>query len=104
VSNYHEFGLKVEKPSNELYQVLRKIHQSFTEELKLLLPFAQHTLLGTSNTASFSEVRGLVESPGGGCYQFVTEGMLEKFSLQTPIGPQVGISEQRTFEGWRKLA
>ena len=31
----HDLGLQIEKPSEELYRVLRKIHLSYSAELKL---------------------------------------------------------------------
>lgn len=98
-----DFGLNVEKPSEEFYQILRQIHNSFAEELKLLSPYSQQSLLGNSPSVSYSEVRGLVEGTNGGCYQFLSEGTLTKVMVQTPIGQQPGVTDQRTFEGWRKL-
>jgi hypothetical protein len=98
-----EFGLKIEKPTQELYDLLRRIHQSTALELKLLLPYAQLTVLGPANQVNYSEVRGVVESADGGCYQFVSEGTLERVNVPTQFGPQQGVSDNRLFEAWRKL-
>ena len=96
-------GLKVETPSDELYALLRKIHLSYGEQLKLLQPYAPQIVLGTNPSVSLAEVRGLVETTDGGCYGFVTEGTLTKTNVPGPMGMQEAITDQRTFEGWKKL-
>ncbi|MGV7213462.1 SDH family Clp fold serine proteinase [Bradyrhizobium sp. UFLA05-112] len=98
-----EHGLNVEKPSENFYRILRHIHLSYAEELKLLQPYSQQVVVGANPTANYSESRGLVESTDGGCYGFVSEGTLTKAQIQTPVGLQEAISDQRTFEGWRKI-
>jgi hypothetical protein len=97
-----ELGLQVEKPSEAFYRVLRKIHLSYAEELKLLQPYSQQVVLGVQRTATYFELRGLVESAAGG-YGFVSEGTLTKTQVSTPVGPQEAVTDQRPFEGWRKL-
>src|SRR5262249_34748678 len=94
-----ELALQVEKPSDALYRTLTKIHLSYAEELKLLQPYSQQVVLGVLPTATYVEVRGLVESTAGGCYGFVSEGTLTKTQVPTPMGPQEAITDQRTFEG-----
>jgi len=95
-------GLTVEKPSDEFYKQIRSIHLDYVTELKLLEPYSQQTVLGTAPTANYEEVRGLVESAEG-CYRFISEGTLTKTQVLTPLGPQPGVTDLRTFEGWRKL-
>jgi hypothetical protein len=99
-----EHGLNIEKPSDPFYRILRDIHLSYAEQLKLLQPYSQQVVIGTNPSATYSEVRGLIESAAGGCYGFVSEGEMTKTQVPTPVGPQDAISDQRTFEGWRKLA
>jgi hypothetical protein len=101
----HELGLKIEKPSPELYRTLRKIHLSYAGELKLIEPYSPQVLLGTNATVNFSLVRGLVESMSG-CYAFLSEGALTRNMTPGPPGgaAQEMITDQRTFEGWRKVA
>lgn len=53
--------------------------------------------------ANYSETRGLVGGTVGGCYQFVSEGLLTQVTLNTPMGQQIAVSDQRNFEGWRKV-
>lgn len=98
-----EMGLSVEKPSHEFYKTLKKLHASYTDELKLLEQFSPQTVLGTNPTANYSEVRGLIESTGGGSFGFLSEGTMTKSIVQTPAGPQEAITDQRTFEGWRRI-
>lgn len=101
-----ELGLNVEKPSPEFYETLSKLHQSFVQELKLLQPYTPQAVLGNApanQAVPYTEVRGLIESTEGGCYAFVTEGTLTGVHVAGPSGLQVGIQDQRTFEGWRRL-
>jgi len=98
-----EHGLNVEKPSEKFYRILRNIHLSYAEELKLLQPYSQQVVIGANPAVNYSEARGLVESTDGGCYGFVSEGTLTRAQIQTPMGLQDAISDQRTFEGWRKI-
>jgi hypothetical protein len=99
-----EHGLKVEKPSDQFYQILRRIHLSYSDELKLLQPYSQHVVIGTDPTKNYSETRGLIESTEGGSYAFISEGTLAKTQIATQAGPQEAISDQRLFDGWRKIA
>ena len=102
-------GLKVEKPSAELYPVLKQIHQSYVDEMKLLEPFSREVLLGTAQRAPYCLVRSLVERAEGKRYEFVSEGVMTRTTIMpipvpgspTPAVPQEAISDQRTFEGWR---
>ena len=96
-------GLKIEKPSQEFYGTLRKIHHSYTAEMKLLEPYSPQVLLGTAPSVAFTLVRGLVESTKGGCYAFISEGSLSRTMMPGPAGVQEILTDQRTFEGWRKM-
>jgi hypothetical protein len=93
-----ELGLRIEKPSAAFYRTLRDIHLSYAGEMKLIEPYSPQVLLGGNPTVNFHLVRGLVESTQGGCYAFLSEGTL----TQGPP-PQSMITDQRTFEGWRKV-
>lgn len=93
-------GLTVEKPSQQLYERLREIAASYTDEMKVLEPYSPSVMLGAQQNLAYTLVRGLIESTEGGCYGFVSEGVL----IETQPAPQRSISDQRTFEGWRKLS
>ena len=101
-----DLGLNIEKPSDQLYRLLRKIHLSYASELKLLEPYTpQEYLAGTgANTPiPYTITRALVEGTVGGCYGFVSEGTLRRVQVPTTNGTQEGVKDERTFEGWRKL-
>lgn len=99
-----ELGLAVEKPSDKFYAILKCINASYTEEMRLLQPYSPQVVLGANQVAPYTEVRGLVESTDGGCYGFVSEGSLKKEMVPGgPTGQQEAVSDQRTFEGWRRL-
>ena len=99
-------GLNIEKPSDDFYQILRKIQVDYTNELKLLEPYTPNAILGASDDGAavpFSIPRALVEAPGGGCYSFVSEGTVMRVTVQTSNGMQDGVKDERLFEGWRRL-
>lgn len=101
-----ELGLNIEKPPDSLYKLLRAIHLSYTQELKLLEPFNAQSLLAGGEVGEpvpFSITRGLVEGTVGGCYGFVSEGILQRVQVQTNSGVHEGVKDERTFEGWRTL-
>jgi hypothetical protein len=98
-----ELGLRIVKPTESFYRILRKIHLSYSSEMKLLEPYSPQVMLGANPTVNYQLVRGLVESTAGGCYGFISEGTLTQVAPQPPATlPQ--ITDQRTFEGWRKIA
>jgi Serine dehydrogenase proteinase len=98
-------GLAIEKPTVEFYQTLRKIHLSYAAELQLIEPYSPQVLLGAQPAVNYILTRGLVESADGGCHAFLSEGSLTKVMVPGPGGGmQDSITDQRTFEGWRKVA
>ena len=101
-----DLGLRVEKPSDELYQKLRSVHVDYVDELKMREPYSPKSdLVGLAydQGENYSIVRGLVEGPSGGCYGYLSEGTIAKVQVNTPNGSQEGVRDDRTFEGWRKL-
>lgn len=94
-----DLGLSVEVPSNDLYQILSAISKSYTDELKVLEPYSPGIMLGAQAAMAYRLVRGLIETTDGGCFGFVSEGTLSA----TMNGAQRLVSDQRAFEGWRKL-
>lgn len=100
-----ELGLKIEKPTDDFYKLLRKFYLSYSAELELIDPYSPQVILGAQPNVNYSFTRGLVESAAGGSYAFVSEGILSQIMAQGPLGVmQQSISDQRTFEGWRKVA
>ncbi len=92
-----ELGLKIEKPSAALYQLLTQINKSYADELKTFEPFSAQAILAGQPQNSYKLTRGLIESSEGS-YGYVSEG-----TLTLNPGIPSGVSDQRTFEGWRKL-
>ena len=104
-----DLGLNVEKPSDQLYSLLRSIHLSYVEELRLLEPYDPYNLIGTETSISYTLPRATIESCQTGCHGFVSEGIISKTmaAAMTPNGHHIQqevINDNRKFEGWRKLA
>lgn len=104
-----ELGLNVEKPSDSLYKLIREVHLSYVEELKLLKPYSpQEILKGAEIDAPklYTIPRALIEGTNGGCYSFVSEGTITRVQVPIPNtnSVQEGIKDERNFEGWKKLA
>ena len=101
-----ELGLKVKKPSGELYRLMRQVHLSYFNELKLLEPYRLEAHLTGSTVnqpVSYLVPRAFIEGTVGGSYSFVTEGTCKRVSVQTQNGAAEQIMDQKIFEGWRKL-
>lgn len=102
-----EMGLQIENPSEELYALLRQVHQSYVAEMQLLEPYDPFSMIGANATLAYSLPRAMIESDGTGSHRFVSEGVLTKTVVQhlTPAGPvaQDNVNDNRRFEGWRKL-
>jgi hypothetical protein len=102
-------GLKIETPDEELYSIIRQIHISFRSELQLNDPYDPNALLSSATASSYFIKRCLIESQLGGCNAYVSEGLLTKqMQMLSPGMPQgmpvqAVVTDQRTFEGWRKL-
>ena len=102
-----DLGLKVEKPSDELYRIIRKIYLSYSSELKLLEPYTPQAYItgaALNSPVNYLIPRALVEGTAGGSYGFVSEGTLTRVQTQVNNAVQEGVKDERVFEGWRKLA
>jgi hypothetical protein len=95
-----KLGLLIEKPSEDVYEMLKELHLSIVGTLNLLEPWRAEQVLGTNNSVKYTERRGLIESTAGGSHQFVAEGILTSHA----INGQQQIIDRRLFEGWRKEA
>ena len=102
-----EMGLAVEKPSEDLYATIHALHQSYCEEMQLLVPYDPYSLVATCNEFQYTFVRAAIESLAIGAHQFVSEGLILKTTLSLPdqfgnMNLQESIKDMRKFEGWRK--
>lgn len=93
----NELGLNVEKPSDSLYDLINRTYMSIREELQLRTSFNPESYLGTDSSKEYTIKRTLIESLAGGTDCFVSEGRFAKIELP----PQMGIQDQRIFEGWK---
>lgn len=99
-----ELGLAVENPDDALYAMLKAVNADIAETLALRTPFNPDTMLAGNPQANYRVVRALIESTNHGSHQFVSEGTLTRTQIMGPAGPQMGITDDRKFEAWRKEA
>ncbi len=104
-----DLGLTVEKCSENLYELLRQLRNSYSSDLELQAPYDMSAIARAGRSVSYAYTRALIESVEHGAHHFVTEGRLvatELLAPSQPGGPAVkhtAIDDQRTFEGWRKV-
>jgi hypothetical protein len=98
-----ELGLKINTPNDDEYLTIKKLHNDYVKELKLLTPFDPNVELGTENACDYSIVRGIVESVKGGSTKFISEGVLSRTQIPGPLPNQhqEGVQDRRSFEGWK---
>ena len=96
-----ELGLRVEKPDDAGYKVIKSIYDDIARELELATPYDPNVLLGPDTTKTYEFRRGLVESLKGGTHVHVSKGTVQKRQIQLQPGfTQNAIQDERTFEGW----
>lgn len=99
-----DLGLPVEKPSAELYRLLKDIHKDYSSQMKLAEPFNPMMMTMPNSQTKYQMVRSLIESVSGGSFGFVSEGSLTRSAVQVPgQADQEQIQDHRTYEGWRTL-
>ena len=96
-----ELGLNIEKPNDELYDLIKKIYQDIENELQLTNPLDPKILLANTNSLPYAHRRSLIESINGGCDVFVSEGTLLKQTIPAGTIQQTVIQDNRQFEGWK---
>ncbi|CAN5724211.1 hypothetical protein BH11PSE6_BH11PSE6_03350 [soil metagenome] len=100
-----ELGLVVENPDDDFYAILKALNANIVETLSLRTPFNPDTMLAGQPQVNYRAARALIESTVHGSHQFISEGSLSRVNIAGPNGvPQIGISDDRTSEGWRKEA
>lgn len=88
-----ELGLNIVKPTEEQYELIKKIYDDINEELLFGKPFLYAEVNG-----AYSVRRCLLESVIGGSDYFSTEGIVTRGTM--PDG-QTAIQNKVNFEGWR---
>lgn len=97
-----ELGLKVERPNDDQYEIIRDLHHDYSDEMKLGVPLHPEAILAGKPPGAYSHVRAAIESTAGGSHRYVSEGTLSRQQVQVPPGiMQMAIADSRTFEGWR---
>lgn len=90
-------GLNIEKPTDELYSVIKQIYDDISRELELENPYNPAIMLSKTDTQAYSFRRGLIESIYNGTDVYVSEGELVKqmFAPAPGIAPQPNMSDNR---------
>ncbi len=96
-------GLPIEKPSMALYTIIKGIFDDISKELELENSYNPAIILNGAANYPYSFRRVLVESLSNGTDVFLSEGELIKQISPAPPGmaPQINLSDNRTFEGWK---
>lgn len=96
-------GLKIDKPDDSLYTLIKRIYDSIRDELQLNVPWDINQQLGNDQTANYNLRRVLIESIQSGTDVFVSEGILQRTQVQLQPGlpPQIAVEDRRLFEGWK---
>ena len=103
-----ELSLPVEKPSEELYRVIRNIYVDIRDELRLREPFNPLLMAGLAQAQiPYTATKGLIESIEGGSYQLQSSGLIVNMALniqqvpgQLHTMPMPSIFDHRQQEGW----
>lgn len=103
-------GLHVEKPTMELYKIIKSIYDDISNELEFENPYDPGILLNQKNPYHYSFRRGLIESLYNGTDVYLSEGDLSKTKIgggMGPMGPlpfQNQMDDSRIFDGWKHEA
>ncbi len=94
-------GLKVSRPDDELYKIMKKIHTDISDELKLTEHYHPEIMLGKAPNCNYYFKRALIESIEGGSHKFVSKGQLIKIqNMEKKRVVEERIEDHRAFEGW----
>jgi len=94
-------SLRIEKPDEELYDVIKTIYDDIEKELLLNEPYDPKVFIGRNQTLQYNFRRALIESIKGECDVFISQGTLLKRQITQGQLQQLIIEDQRTFEGWK---
>lgn len=98
----NSLGLNIEKPDDEMYNVIKEIYDNISDELGFGVPFDPLSV-SQSNGGAYNVKRALIESIYGGSNYFVTEGVVKQVTVPGSPGqvPQQAIQTTKIFEGWK---
>ena len=83
--------------------IIKDIYDDISNEMELENPYNPAIILNGASNYPYSFRRGLIESLNNGTDVFLSEGTLSKQSFIPAPGmpPQINLSDDRTFEGWK---
>jgi Periplasmic serine proteases (ClpP class) len=96
----NELGLNIEKPGEELYQLIKEIYEDIKEDLSLGEPFNAAAFLANTQEAAYSIPRVLVEATSSCSYQYKTNGVVRLLPVNDT--GQLNIHNSIISEGWVK--
>lgn len=98
----NSLGLNIEKPDDEMYNIIKEIYDDISFELGFGVPFDPLSVSQT-NGGAYNVKRALIESVCGGSDYFVTEGVVKQIAVPSAPGqaPQQAIQTTKIFEGWK---
>ena len=97
-------GLPIEKPTPEMYKLIKGVYDEAASEMELFTPFNPLTLISRNTPSQYSCVRGIIESTGYGSDKYLTEGLLDIQQITLPDGTiHPNLSDVKTFEGWKHV-
>lgn len=96
----NELFLPVEKPTAELYQLIKDVYVNIRTELQLTNAYRPDIYLGQDKQKAYEFRRVLIESLSAGSDRFISKGTVHRVQQQTPQGLIEGFRDERTFEGW----
>ena len=97
-----ELGLKIVKPDDKLYALIKATYDDLAQELEFSTPFDTRILLGGNSQLAYRARRSLIESLAGGTHVFTSEGSLFQTNLPAQNGgTQTIFHDRRNFEGWK---
>lgn len=91
------------KPSMDEYNIIKAIYDDISNELELENSYNPAIILNGANNYPYSFRRVLIESLNNSTDVFLSEGELTKQSFVPAPGmaPQINLSDNRIFEGWK---
>jgi hypothetical protein len=98
-----ELGLEIEKPSADLYELIKEINDNFSQEMGLTETPGWGNYLGQEDKKCYSIPRALIESTASSSVQFISSGEIFRTTVQTEFGPQLGVHDARQHEGWVRI-
>jgi hypothetical protein len=96
-----ELGLRVERPDDDGYRLIKQIYDDVATELELTVPYDPMIMAASGPERRYSFRRGLIESVSGGSHVYRTEGVLRRQQVQQRPGlVQNAVQDERTSERW----